>query len=632
MVARPKFKVTLPDIEYYREQILCQWACPINTGAGRYVCEIASSNYEEAYSIARSPNPLVYSLGRVCGHPCETACRRGHIDEPISIRALKRAATDHHDLSRGHHSKIVKAEKKEEKVAVIGSGPSGLSAAHDLSIMGYEVTIFESRSVAGGMLHLGIPEYRLPRDIIELEIEAIQKLGVKIELNKILGKDFSLKDLKERGFKAIFIAIGAHKSRDLQMEGVELDGVLKGVDFLLNVNLGYKVDMGDRALVIGGGNVAIDVARSAVRQIKNIDSMSTEEMRETLKSTRGTIDDLTAVKEVDKDEMTTAVDVARSALRMGAKEVTMVCLESREEMPAHKEEVEDTLKEGISILNSLGPRRIVGKAGKAIGLETIKVKSVFDDKGRFNPVFIENTESIVEADTIIMAIGQTSDLSFIKEEDKIKISSRSTIETDPETMATTAEGIFAGGDVALGPRLVVDAVADGRKAARAIDDYIKGEKSRSLKGKMTVLKDHKMPDHFDEIPRQISPTISTDRRIGLSEVELPLPEENAVTEGKRCLKCSVNTVFNGNLCILCGGCVDVCPEQCLKLVKPDDLEKGEELKKLYKKKFGSENPMEVTAIIKNEDKCIRCALCAERCPTDAITMELFEWEETTTNG
>ena len=188
-------------LEYYREQISCQWACPINTGAGRYVCEIASSNYEEAYSIARSPNPLVYSLGRVCGHPCETACRRGHIDEPISIRALKRTATDHHDQSRGHHSKIVKAEKKEEKVAVIGSGPSGLSAAHDLSIMGYEVTIFESRSVAGGMLHLGIPEYRLPRDIIELEIEAIQKLGVKIELNKILGKDFSLEDLKKEALK-----------------------------------------------------------------------------------------------------------------------------------------------------------------------------------------------------------------------------------------------------------------------------------------------------------------------------------------------------------------------------------------------------------------------------------------------
>ncbi|MEE9165387.1 MAG: FAD-dependent oxidoreductase, partial [Nitrospinota bacterium] len=364
MITKPKYKVTLPDIEYYREQILCQWACPINTDAGRYVCETAACNYEEAYSTARAPNPLVYVLGRVCGHPCETACRRGNIDEPISIRALKRVATEHHDLSKGHNPKIGEVEKKKEKVAVVGSGPAGLSAAHDLSLMGYGVVIFESRSVAGGMLHLGIPEYRLPHDIIKNDIDAIEKLGVEIHLNKTLGKDFSLQDLKKEDFKAIFIAIGAHKSRDLQMEGVELDGVLKGVDFLLNVNLGYKVEMGNRVLIIGGGNVAVDVARSAVRQIKDIDSMSQEEMMKALKEAHDTVEDLTQVKEVDKDEMTTAVDVARSALRRGAKEVMMVCLESREEMPAHKEEIEEVLQEGIIILNSMGPRKIVGKAGK----------------------------------------------------------------------------------------------------------------------------------------------------------------------------------------------------------------------------------------------------------------------------
>lgn len=626
-----KYKITVPDIEYYQEQVLCQWACPINTGAGRYVCEIAAHNYEEAYSTARAPNPLVYTLGRVCGHPCETSCRRGHIDEPVSIRALKRTATEHHDLSRGHNPKVGNVEKKEGKIAVIGSGPAGLSAAHDLSLMGYRVTIFESRSVAGGMLYLGIPEYRLPREIIKLDIEAIEKLGVEIQLNKSIGKDFSLQDLRNQGFKSIFIAIGAHKSRDLQMEGVDLDGVLKGVDFLLNVSLGYKVDMGERVLVIGGGNVAIDVARSAARQIKDIDSMSAEEMKIALKSVRSAVESLTKVPEVDKDEMTTAVDVARSALRMGAKEVMMVCLESREEMPAHIEEIEETLQEGISIYNSVGPRRIVGENGKVKGLETIRVKSVFDDQGRFNPTFIENSESIIEADSIIMAIGQTSDMAFIKDEDGINISRRNTIEIDPETMATTAEGIFAGGDVAFGPRLIVDAVADGHKAARAIDDYIQGKKRRGIKGRMTVLKDHTMPDCFDEIPRQASPTISIDRRIGISEVELPLPDENAITEGKRCLNCSVNPIFNGELCILCGGCADVCPEYCLKLVKLADLKESEELKKLYKQKYGSENPIEGTAIIKNEDRCIRCGLCSERCPTGAITMELFEWEETIKN-
>lgn len=630
-MTKNKYKVAIPDFEYYREQILCQWACPINTGAGQYVCEIAKENYEEAYSVARSPNPLVYTLGRVCGHPCETACRRGNIDEPISIRALKRTATEHHDLSKGHNLKITEVKKKDVKAAVIGSGPAGLSAAHDLSLMGYQVTIFESRPVAGGMLHLGIPEYRLPRDIIKHDIEAIKKSGVEIQLNKTIGKDFNLQDLKNENFQAIFIAIGAHKSRDLQMQGVELDGVLKGVDFLLNVGLGYKVDMGERVVVIGGGNVAIDVARSAVRQIKDIDSMSIEEMKEAVKSARGAIENLTETQEIDKDEMTTAVDVARSALRMGAKEVFMVCLESKEEMPAHKEEIEETLREGITILNSRGPRKIAGENGKVTGLETIQVKSVFDDQGRFNPVFIENTESIIKADTIIMAIGQTSDLSFIKE-DGMKISNRNTIETDPETMATTAEGIFAGGDVAFGPRLIVDAVADGHKAAKAIDDYIQGRKTSGLKGRMTVLEDHKMPDYFDEIPRQVSPTISIDRRIGISEVELPLPEENATSEGKRCLHCFVNTVFSSELCILCGGCVDVCPEYCLKFVKPTYLEGSEDLKKLYKEKYGSEHPQNGTAIIKNEDRCIRCGLCAKRCPTGAITMELFEWEEASTNG
>lgn len=628
----PKYKITIPDIEYYQEQILCQWSCPINTGAGQYVCEIGKINYDEAYSVARLPNPLVYSLGRVCGHPCETACRRGHIDKPVSIRALKRTATEHHDLSKGHSTKITKLEKKKEKVAVVGSGPAGLSAAHDLSLMGYQVTIFESRPVAGGMLHLGIPEYRLPRNVINIDIAAIEKLGVEIKLNTALRKDFGLKDLKKQGYHAIFIAIGAHKSRDLQMDGVELDGVLKGVDFLLNVNLGYKVNMGNRVIVIGGGNVAIDVARSAFRQVKDFESMSKEEMREALKVSRGILENLTKVEKIERDEITTAVDVARSALRKGAREVIMVCLESREEMPAHEEEIEETLEEGITLLNSRGPRRIVGINGKVTGLETIRVKSVFDDQGRFNPVFIENTESIIKADTIIMAIGQAADLSFIKEEDRIKISQRNTIEIDPETMATSAEGIFSGGDVAIGPRLIVDAVADGQKAAKAINDYISGRKRRSLEGKMTTLNDHTMPDYFDEIPRQISPTISIDRRVGISEVELPLPEESAIAEGKRCLKCFVNTIFNGDLCILCGGCVDVCPEYCLKLVKLSHLKGSEELKKLYKHKYGSESPTAGTAIIKNEDRCIRCGLCAKRCPTNAITMELFEWGETTTNG
>ncbi len=630
-----KVRTKLVDLDWLESNFPCMQACPVHTQAGRYVSLIAEGRYEEAYHYARYPNPLASICGRVCGHPCETACRRGQFDAPISIRALKRFVTERFGPESRNPVDVFLAKGRvthQERVAVIGSGPAGLAAAHDLALAGYPVTIFEASPVPGGMLHLGIPEYRLPREVVQAQVREILDLGPELRLNSRLG-DFSLADLRAEGFKAILLAIGLHRSRDLMLPGRDLDGVITGTDFLLNVNLGYRFSIGRNVVVIGGGNVAIDVARTALR----------EQQRQTLDTLSSSLlpDQLTdAERQVAMKEL---MDVTRTALRLGAREIHMVCLESRDEMPAFEEEIDEALREGIKIHPSLGPRKFVGRDGKVNGLETINCTSVFDAQHRFNPTFEAGTESVIDCDTVILAIGQASDTSFLKPEDGIETTRQGGIKIDLDTLMTTAPGVFAAGDIAFGPRLIINAVADGKKAAEQIDRYLQGPawKPKPQFVQITVLDHHSMPGDYDEYSRLAVPTIGLDRRTGIAEIETGFTEEEARREASRCLKCWINTIFEGNEaegteCILCGGCVDVCPENCLTLVPLNQLQVSEEVKSrliaegpLYVGTLQHLEASELTGdkgsiMVKDETICIRCGLCAERCPAHTITMEAFE--------
>ena len=604
------YKVTVPDQEYFDKNIPCRTACPIHTECGRYVQSIGISQDEEAYLLARAPNPFAYVLGRICAHPCEDNCRRGKIDEPIAICALKRFATDRHNLGTGHdpvRKKQSPAPKRNKKIAVIGAGVCGLTCAHDLALLGYSVEVFESAPVPGGMLYLGIPQFRLPREIIKMEVDNILALGVKLHTRVTLGRDISFADLRKQ-FDAVLLATGLNKGRELSIPGAHLAGVYNGIDFLINVNLGFEIDLGKRVVVVGGGNVAIDVARAAVRLVHEATDYPEQD---------------------DEKSMQPAFDAARLAMRAGAQEVDLVSLESRAQMPAWKGEVEEAEHEGIVVENSWGPKEIVGENGKVTGLRVRKCLSVFDENKRFNPAFSDE-EKIIPCDSVVLAIGQQADLSFLAGQEDVTVTPRGILKID-ENLMTTAPGVFAGGDVAFGPRILVEAVANGHKAARSIHVYLAGKTKKSILSRFRIHTDWEMPKGYLSTPRQTMPVLAENRRIGIAEVELGFGEEQGRAEASRCLKCQVNTIFDGSKCILCAGCVDVCPENCLRLVDLAEVKGDERYDALIRSRYGvsaAELPLrQAGAIIKNEDKCIRCGLCAARCPSGAITMESLEQQE-----
>jgi formate dehydrogenase beta subunit len=549
--------------DWWDRNISCRQGCPVRTNAGRYVALIADGDLETSYRYASLPNPFASICGRICAAPCEDACRRGIVDAPIAIRALKRVVCERYGVE-SHLGEEVYRELRPARpqgrgrVAVIGAGPAGLSCAHDLALAGYEVTVFEKDTRLGGMIDMGVPEYRLPREVLRREIEAILNLGVEVRTGVALTRDYGIAELKAEGYEAIFIAVGAMRSRSLEIEGVDLDGVFKAVEFLLNVNRGFHVELGRKVVVIGGGNVA---------------------------------------------------------------------LESREEMPAHEFEIAEAELEGVKILHRLGPKRILGKEGRVRGLETLKVASVFDPDGRFNPRFVPGTEEVIECDSVILAIGQTPDTSFLRPEDGVAVTPRGTIQVDPETLATTAPGVFAGGDVAFGPRNLIDAVADGRRAAASIVRYLEGEAEKRPRGRLFQVPPLERPRDYDSRPRVPVPSLPVERRIGIREVELGYDVPLAEREAERCLRCYLNIVLDPDLCILCGLCVDICPTGVIKIVPAEEVEGA--LREVPEGAAWDEPPGKFgrSAMLIDEAACIRCALCVLRCPPGALYMVEWEGEE-----
>ncbi len=599
--------------QWLEKNFPCKTGCPVHTEAGKYVTLIAQGKFREAYAVARKPNPLASICGRICAAPCESVCRRGEYDAPISIRALKRFVTEQFGVESMVDFSILTeiygegAVHYPEKVAVIGSGPAGLACAHDLALLGYPVTIFEAAPVAGGMLRLGVPEYRLPRALIQLEINAILSLGVDLKTGVKLGTDFTIADLRRDGFGAVFLGVGAMKSRNLTIPGLDQHGVLRGIDYLLDINLGRRVDMGRRVLVIGGGNVAVDVARTAARGGEQANLQR----------------NLSIVQ---------AMDVARSAVRFGAREVTICSLESESEMPASKEEVEEARLEGIHFLYRVGPKRIVGD-GVVTGLEFLRVSRVFDENGRFDPRFVEGSEMVQPADSVIISIGQTGDFSFLAPEDGVETRA-GRIAIDPDTLATTAPGIYAGGDAAFGPRIAINAVADGKRAAISIDEFLRGAKrERPEQGIEIVVEDRWDREYdYEAIPRQNPPMRPLLRRVGIAEVEECFTEETARLEASRCLRCWTNTIFQqvpeaGTECILCGGCQDICPEDCIVILPASRVAAVSGGARELAPVFVDQNWVG-SVMLKNEEICIRCGLCAARCPVGTITMQSFQRKET----
>lgn len=613
------YTAVVPDFRYFLNLIPCRTGCPVRTNAGGYVRAVAEWDTARGYRIARAPNPLASICGRICAHPCESNCRRGVIDQPISIRALKRTLTERHGVENtlsAHPTPLtslglaVAGPDGPARIGVVGAGPAGLSCAHDLALLGYRVTLFDSAPVVGGMLYQGVPEYRLSRDLIRAEVDQILTLGVELKLEWKLGRDFTVGDLRRNGYAAVFLALGASRGRELNIPGTDLDGVINGVDFLLNANLGYRVTLGEQVIVIGGGNVAIDVARTALRYAAAEEKPELPGSAEQLLQTWGYDNAF--------------IDAARTALRLGARHVQLVSLESRPQMPAHPDEVREAEEEGITLVPGVGPKAILGKDGRAVGLDVLDVASLFDPAGRFNPTFVPGSDRRLEADTIILAVGQQADVTCLSADAEIEITPRGLVKVDPATLATTMAGVYCGGDLAFGPRIVISAEADGKRAALAIHELLGGGTVPRVRARFRPIELNRTGDHYDRIPRQDVPALPVARRTGFREVDQGYSEEQARLEASRCLWCNVETIFDSERCILCSGCVEICPEACLTLVPALQLQPSPDLDAV-RAALGPDE--EMGAIVKDEARCIRCGLCAERCPTGAITMESLEIDE-----
>lgn len=495
----------------------CRAACPIHVNAQGYIALISAGKLEEALALVRIKNPFPGVTGRICTHPCESACRRKEVEQPIAIDGLKRFVSD---FEKEDKTDLSVVPENGKRVAIVGSGPAGLLAAWDLRKMGYGATIFEALPVAGGMLAVGIPEYRLPRSVLHKEIDYLRQMGVEIRLNTPVGKDLSLQALKNQGYDAIFIATGAHLSRKLGLEGEEASGILHAVDFLRKVALSQPLTLGEKVVVIGGGNAAIDAARTAYR--------------------------------------------------LGAKEVTIAYRRTRNEMPAQAEEIEEAEHEGIKIEYLTAPIKLLLENGNICGVQCQRMAlGDPDESGRPRPIPISGSEFLIEADTLIPAVSQESDLSFLNEHDGIRINRWGNIEADPLTLETSVHSIFAGGDAVTGPQTYIDAMAAGRKAAISIDRWLRGEDLRTGREEEGAQKEYILVDTEGVEYRPRAPMVSLplEQRRSFDEAGLGLRQEDVIEEAKRCLQCAG--------CSECLECVKACEAKAIDhRMKDEQVEIG----------------------------------------------------------
>ena len=592
------YDVTIPDLDYFIRQIDCRDGCPVKTDGRGYMLALHAGNLLEGYKIARGPNPFASICGMICGAPCEITCRRDRIDKTLTIRAQKRYLDEWFGLDKEAHIKSLefsyargstKPQPNGLRVACIGAGVASLTCAHDLLRLGYEVDVYEMMSLPGGMLVYGVPTYRLKNEIAINECYAIEYLGAKIFYNVKVGRDITLTELQQQ-YNAVFMGIGLWKSRELPIPGADRPDIIRGIEYLRVRCVEEPWKIGEHLIVIGGGNVAFDVARTSVRN--------------------------------------------------GAKTVTMVCLESRDEQTADEFEIEDGREEGIKIINRVGPLSVErNDEGQITGLKVQPIYYLFDHTGRFAPKYIPDSEYMIPCDSIALAIGQSMDMSVFDgwdKKDQLKID-RGIIKTERESGRTSVPGIYAGGDAAFGPALFITGIRHGQEAARSIDSDLRGTRPyQEFVGEFTEISPIRDKTYLKTkwaLPSMQPPDV---RIKNLNMVENNYTDEEAHEQANRCLQCHISPVFDGTLCIKCNGCVDVCPCNCLKQIPLNklnlDLAEGN-LRVAVDNYYGI-NSVDMddadlavigTAMLKDEDVCIRCGLCAEKCPTQAVTMDVMNY-------
>ncbi len=503
----------------------CKTECPAHISIQGYIKLASQGRYTEALELIKHENPFPAVCGRICPRKCESACTRGDIDEPIAIDEIKKFIAEQ-DLNQDHRFLPKKRHAYGKKIAVIGAGPAGLSCAYYLAIDGYEVTVFEKEQALGGMLTLGIPSFRLEKEVVNAEIAILKELGVQFRTGITVGKDITLQELRAQGYQAFYLAIGAQAGRRLGIEGEEAKGVITGVDFIRDVNLGKEIRLQGNVIVIGGGNVAIDVARSAVR--------------------------------------------------VGADQVTMYCLEAREQMPALEEEVEEALSEGIALNNSWGPKRILVEQDQVVGVEFRRCTSVFDADGRFHPAYNENDVITVKADTVLLSVGQAIEWGGLLEGSKVELNPNRTVKADFLTYQTFEPDVFVGGDVYTGPRFAIDAIAAGKQGAISIHRYVQPGQSliigRDKREYHSLDKENINLDGYDRQPRQQANHAHTNTSSeAFKDPRLPFTEEQMKRETERCLSCGA-TMVDEFQCVGCGACTTRCSFDAISLVRKYDGE------------------------------------------------------------